>query len=77
MPAVAKIVNNFRKRYGKKWKERYFAWEKANPVQLKKALVTARRNGDRIIASLSEKRPIKAKSHTFSRGNKVIYKPEK
>jgi hypothetical protein len=32
--------------------QRFFAWERANPKQYKKALSTARRKGDKIIKGL-------------------------
>lgn len=80
MPDVAKIVNNFKKRYGKNWKDRYFAWVNDNPEQAKKALATARKHGDKIIKSLAgskAKSAKRAKTYILKRGGKVIYSTKK
>lgn len=55
MPYVGDIVANFKKQYGKNWKKRFFAWKGANPTQYKKGVATARKKGDKIIASLASK----------------------
>lgn len=55
MPYVGKIVANFKKQYGKSWKDRFFAWKNANPAQYKKGVATARKKGDKIIEHTGKK----------------------
>lgn len=49
MPYPLHIVESFKKKYGKNWKQRFFAWKNANPGEFSKALATSRRRKDPII----------------------------
>lgn len=59
---VKDIVDNFKKKYGAQWLERYFAWQNANKSQAAKALNTAQQRGDKIISSLAKTKKGKAKA---------------
>ena len=59
---VKDVVDNFKKKYGKNWEKRYFAWQGANPGQTKKALKTAQGRGDKIVSSLAKTKKGKAKA---------------
>ncbi len=62
MPYVNDILSNFKKQYGKNWKQRYFAWQGANPTAYQKGVQAARRRGDKIVPSLAKTKQGKARA---------------
>lgn len=65
MPYVGKTVANFKKQYGKNWKQRFFAWKGANPNEYQKGVATARKKGDKIISSLAKTKQGKARAKKY------------
>lgn len=57
MPYPADMVASFKRRYGRDWKQKFFAYKNAHPARFGKAVKTARQRGHGgIIASLARKR---------------------
>ncbi len=61
MPYPLHIIENFKKRYGKDWKNQFFAWKNAHPDEFQKSLETSRQRGDPIIEHVSYKEMIRRK----------------
>ena len=49
MPDVKKVVEAFKKLYGKEGESKYYAWKKKNPDKDEESLKTARKKGDKVV----------------------------